>query len=265
MFKSSEKGVINRKLKKNRINNFVFTAYNNVVETITVAQCAQNGQKDLYIPYVYKKLKEKFGFQDSECRVEYENGENFLIFQGGNGLCSRVKKSANEYISDVLSIGYKYDFFRKNLPLPLLSDKERFLLYVALVAADYHEDKRYILHRLDGLTNCSINGVFNFRLRELKSRWTEVIEYIPADFGKYSLEGFLDYVATDGEGRAYLKDGKVYDENYRLMDKSSLLGKNTPIADILLSGVNQVYCFGETDVETKTFLKKYYKDKAIFC
>ena len=235
------------------------------METITVAQSVKNGRKDLYIPYIYKKLKEKFGFQTSECRIERENGESFLTFQGDDGVCSHVKKATNEHISDVLSIGYKYDFFQKNLPLPLLSDKERFLLYVALVAADYPEDKRYVLRRLDGLTNCSLDGVFNFRLRELKNRWAEVIEYIPADFGKYSLEGFLDYVATDGDGRVYLKEGKVYDENYRLMDRSELFGRSTPIADILLGGVSQVYCFGETDSETKDFLKKYYKGKAVFC
>ena len=232
---------------------------------ITVIQNVENGRSDRYIPYLYKKIKEKFDFQASECAIEKCGGDSRLVFQGEEGFKPHLQKVANEHISDILSIGYKYDYFRKYLSLPLLGEEEKFLLYAALVAADYPEDKRYVRRRLDGISSCSLDGVFNFRLAELKSRWREVIEYIPTDFGQYSLEGFLDYIIGESEGKAYLKEGKVYDENYRLLDKSELLGKKSQIADLLLGGVSFVYCFGETDEKTKDFLKKYYKEKAVFC
>ena len=247
------------------INNFLFTAYNNRVETITLAQRTQNGRKDLYIPYIYKKLKEKYAFSESDCKMETSDEESRLTFCDKDGYSSHIKRFTDEHIADVLVIGYKYDFFCKNLSLPLLDDDEKFLLYVSLVAADYVEDKKYVLRRLSDIQSCSLDGVFNFRLVELKSRWKEVAEYIPADFGKYSLESFLDYVIADGEGRGYLKNGKAYDENYRLLDKSELFGKSSQVAELLLGGVGQVYCFGETDETTKAFLKKYYKEKAVFC
>ena len=246
------------------INNFGLVAYNNGVEKITVMQNL-NGRPDRYIPYLYKKIREKYDFQSSECKIEREKGASSLVFEGEEGLCPHFRKFAAEHISDILSIGYKFDFFSKNLPLPLLDGEEKFLLYAALVAADYPEDKRYVARRVSVISNCSLDGVYNFRLAELKARWKEVIEYIPADFGSYSLEGFLDYVIAEGEGKAYLKKGKVYDENYRLQEKSELLGRKSAIADLLLGGVGSVYCFGETDSDTKSFLKKYYKEKAVFC
>lgn len=235
------------------------------METITLAQRAQNGRQDLYIPYLYKKLKEKFSLSEIDCKIETSNGENALVVKSEESSSLRLKRFANEHIADILVIGYKYEYFRQNLFLPLLNEREKFLLYASLVSADYIEDKKYVLRRLDGIKNCSLDGVFNFRLAELKSRWKEVSEYIPTDFGKYSLESFLDYVVTDGEGRAYLKNGKAYDENYRLLNKSELFGCSSAIAELLLCGAGQVYCFGETDAETEVFLKKYYKEKAVFC
>ena len=235
------------------------------MEKITVTENIRKDRKDLHIPYLYKKIKEKFDFVSSECTIEKQGGDSCFIFEGEEGFCPHLRKYACEHISDILSIGYKYEYFNKRLFLPLLDEKERNLLVTALVAADYPEDRRYVCRRLDGMLNCSLDGVFAFRLSELKGRWQEIIDYIPADFGKYSLEGFLDYVIGDSEGKAYLKDGKVYDENYRLLDKSELIGERSVIADLLLAGVNFVYCFGEIDEDTKLFLKKYYKEKVVFC
>lgn len=251
--------------KENRINNFKFPAYNNGVEKLTVIENIRNGRKDLHIPYLYKKVKEKFDFATSDCLLERRDGDSRFVFEGEEGICPHLRKYACEHISDILSIGYKYDFFNKRLFLPLLDEKERNLLVTALVSADYPEDRRYVLRRLEGLTNCSLDGIFAFRLSELKTRWQEIIDYVPSDFGQYSLEGFLDYVVGDSEGKAYVKEGKVYDENYRLLDKSELLGERSIIAELLLAGVNFVYCFGETDETTKSFLKKYYKEKVVFC
>ena len=189
----------------------------------------------------------------------------YLVFEGNTAWLAQMRRLATEYISDVLAIGYKYDFFKSRLALPLLSKEERFLLYSALVSADYKEDKRYASRRLGAFETCSIDGVYNFRLSELRNRWQEVLEYIPTDFGKYELEGFVDYIVSENDGKAYLKDGKVYDENYRELKKSELLGEKSLISELLLSGAGSVYCFGKVDVATDDFLRKYYKEKVVFC
>jgi len=235
------------------------------VEKITVTQNYGRRGENSYVPYLYKKLKERFDLLSSECEMERGKGEDRLIFEGEAGLFPHLKNFAIEHISDVLSIGYKYEFFQRNLSLPMLNEEERFLLYVALVAADYNEDRRYVSRRIGGISTCSLDGIYNFRLNELKERWKEIVECIPSDFGKYSLEGFLEYLIGESEGKIYVKESKVYDGNYRLIDKSELFGEKSVIADVLLCGGNFVYCFGETDRETREFLKKYYKEKVVFC
>lgn len=235
------------------------------MERITLTQTMQNGQENRYIPYIYKKLKEKYSSIETQCKMEQEDGKNQLVFLKKDAFSLRLKRFTDDYVSDVLTIGYKYDFFRKRLSLPLLNEREKYILTVALVAADYQEDKKHVLRRLADIQDCSLDGVFNFRLGELKNRWKGVTEYIPMDFGGYSMENFLDYLIADGEHIVYLKNGKAYDENYRLLDKSELIGEPNQIAELLLNGAGQVYCFGETDEETKSFLKKYYKEKSVFC
>ena len=83
--------------------------------------------------------------------------------------------------------------------------------------------------------------------------------------GEGATDGFIEFLAEDGEGKIFLKDGKVYDEEYRPLNRSLLTGVESSIGEILLSGAERVYCFGEVDGDTAAFLRKYYGEKAIFC
>ncbi len=188
-----------------------------------------------------------------------------IAFKTEPAYCPYVRKFTEEHIADVLAVGYKYAFFDRRLPLPLLTKEQRKLLLTALVAADYREDRAYILRRVRGHTQYCIDGMFYFRLQELKGRWEEIADYIPADVGEISAEGFLSFLAEDGDGKIFLKNGKAYDEEYRRLSRSALTGKEWTIGEIILSGAEEVYCFGETEEETKAFLKKYYGEKVFFC
>ncbi len=244
------------------INNFVFTAYNNGVEEITITQ---NGFDGRYMSYLYGKVRERFSFLPATCDMEREGDCTEIAFKTERAYCPYVRKFTEEHITDVIAIGYKYAFFEKRLPLPLLSEGRKRLLLTALVAADYKEDRAYILRRIRGFTKYCIDGVFHFRLQQLQRRWEEIAGYIPTDMGEVSTESFLSFLAEDGEGKVFLKKGKAYDEEYRLLSRSILTGKASEIGEVLLSGAQQVYCFGETDGETKAFLKKYYGEKVFFC
>ncbi len=247
---------------KNSINNFCFSAYNNSVEEITIIQ---NGFDGRYMSYLYRKVRERFSFLPSTCDMARKGECTEIAFKTEREYCPYVRKFTEEHICDVLSIGYKYAYFDKRLPLPLLSPTQRRVLLTALVAADYKEDKAYAMRRVRGQCQYCIDGVFHFRLRELKRRWEEIAEYIPTDMGEVATEGFLGFLVEDGEGKIFLKNGNVYDEGYHQLSKSSLTGEDNEIGEILLSGAERVYCFGEPKKETKAFLKKYYGEKAIFC
>ena len=232
------------------------------MEEITITQ---NGFDGLYMSYLFGKVRERFSFLPSVCDMEKEGDHTEIAFKTEREYCPYVRKYAEEHITDVLAVGYKYAFFEKRLPLPLLSPMKKRLLITALVAADYREDKAYIARRVRGHERYCLDGLFHFRLREVQKRWEEVIDYIPADMGEAAMDGFLEFLAEDGEGKLFLKGGKVYDEEYRPLTKSLLTGVGSPIGEILLGGAERIYCFGETDGDTAAFLKKYYGEKAVFC
>ena len=215
--------------------------------------------------YLYGKVRERFSFLPSSCDL-HKNGEHTeLAFRTERAYCPYVRKFAEEHIADVIAIGYKYAYFEKRLALPLLTRLQRRQLLTGLVAADYREDRAYVARRLRGYEQYCLDGVFHFRLQELKKRWDGIVEYIPTDMGEAAMEGFLEFLASDGEGKLFLKNGKAYDEEYRPLTRSLLTGVESAVGEILLGGAEQVYCFGEVDEETRAFLKKYYGKKAVFC
>ncbi len=232
------------------------------MEEITITQ---NGFDGRYMSYLYKKVRERFSFLPASCDIARQGDCTEIAFKTDREYCPYVRKFTEEHISDVIAIGYKYDYFDKRLPLPLLSPRQRRILLTALVAADYREDSGYIRRRVRGFERYCLDGLFHFRLRELKERWEEITAYISADMGEVETEGFLGFLIEDGEGKVFLKGGKVYDEEYRPLSHSYLTGKHTAIGEVLLSGAEQAYCFGETEEETKAFLKKYYGEKVFFC
>lgn len=225
----------------------------------------QNGYDGRYMSYLRGKVQERFSFLPSSCDLCTDGEQMRLAFHIERAYCPYVRKFTEENIADVIAIGYKYAFFDKKLVLPLLDEKQRRLLITALVSADYKEDKAYARKRFVGYEQYSLDGVFHFRLQDLKRRWESIVEYVPTDMSAASLDGFLEFLTEDGEGKLYVKGNKVYDEEYRLLSRSVLTGKETTLGEIVLGGAERVYCFGETDRETVSFLRKYYGNKATFC
>lgn len=232
------------------------------MEEITITQ---NGFDGLYMSYLYGKVKERFSFLPSTCDLQCKGDCCRLQFITERAYCPYVRKFAEEHISDVIAIGYKYEYFNRRLPLPMLSKPLRRVLLTALVAADYQEDRAYIAKRLRGYSQYCLDGVFHFRLQELKKRWDGIVEYIPTDMSESATDGFLEFLVEDGEGKLYVKSGKVYDSEYRPLSRSLLTGVESVVGEIILGGAERVYCFGETDNETRVFLKKYYGKKGVFC
>ena len=232
------------------------------MEEITITQ---NGFSSLYMSYLYAKVKERFSFLPAEFDFHREGELAQIECKTERAYCPYVRRYAEENIADVIAIGYKYAFFEKRLTLPLLSKEKKRLLFTALVAADYREDKTYIMRRFYGADEYCLDGVFHFRLRELKKRWEEIADYVPPDMSETALDGFLGFLVEDGDGKVFIKDGKVYDENYRPLCKSRLTGEESIVGEVLLGGAERVYCFGDADKATEKFLKKYYAEKATFC
>ena len=232
------------------------------MEEITITQ---NGFDGLYMSYLYAKVRDRFSFLPSTCNLACNGNCSELAFQTEREYCPYVRKFAEEHIADVISVGYKYEYFEKRLTLPLLTSMQKRLLITALVAADYREDKAFVSRRIRGSAQYCLDGVYHFRLQELTKRWAGIVSYVPTDMGRKGVDDFLGFLAEDGDGKLFVKNGPVYDAEYRPLNKSLLTGVGSTIGDILLGGAERVYCFGETTKEVRAFLQKYYKEKAVFC
>lgn len=247
---------------RGRINNSAAAAYNNGVEEITITQ---SGAPGAYIQYLRGRVSDRFSFLSAESDCKGDGDRTALVFRAEKKYCPYIRKYTEENIADVIAVGYKYRFFGKRLVLPLLSAVEKDILLTALVAADYPEDRAYALSRLHGAGEYCIDGIFRFRLRPLKERWEGIAGYIPAEFDRAALSGFLEFLIGESRGKVFLKDGRLYDEDYRSLCRSLLIGSASPVREVLLSGAESVYCLGAPDPATAEFLKKYYKEKAVFC
>lgn len=232
------------------------------MEEITITQ---NGFDGLYMSYLYAKVRERFSFLPATCDMARHGNRTEIAFKTEKEYTPYVRKFAEGHIADVICIGYKYDFFEKRLALPLLTELQKRLLITAIVAADYREDRAYVVRKIRGAESYCLDGVFHFRLRELIKRWEGIAEYVPVNMSEAGMDDFLSFLAEDGEGKIFLKNGKIYDEEYRPIRKSILTGVESTIGEIVLGGAERVYCFGETEEEIRLFLQKYYKEKAVFC
>ena len=88
---------------------------------------------------------------------------------------------------------------------------------------------------------------------------------MPTDMSEGGVDDFLSFRAEDGAGKLFVKNGKVYDEEYRPLNKSLLTGVESTVGEILLGCAEYVYCFGDVEQDLRLFLQKYYGNKAVFC
>lgn len=95
--------------------------------------------------------------------------------------CEKIEKSRMEFfisdaIADTISIFYKLEYIEKNLRLHI---KEKVYLDAfekALIAFDRETDKYLITHNLKIDKNIFIDSFYDFKLRQLKAKWQELIK-----------------------------------------------------------------------------------------
>lgn len=226
---------------------------------------SKDGQIDECIAYVSEKVGGKFSALPCSAGVFCRAGRCAIEFSTEKVYEPYVRGETVSAVAEVLALFYKYRFFSRLLPLPALTKDERELLLTALVSADFSADKEYVKRRLSGLDEYRIDGVFFFRMQELKKSWERIASFVPASFSGEALYSFVKYLVTEGEKRVFLQGEAAYDEDYRPLKKSALIGGYSAPKEILLSSARFVYCFGEQSRETKDFLLRYYPEKTFFC
>jgi hypothetical protein len=120
-----------------------------------------------------KKNTQEFG----AIITSYSENEKLYIIIA----CEQLEKSRMEFficdaIAETISIFYKLEYIEKNLKLHI---KEKVYLDAfekALIAFDRETDKYLILHSLKIDKNIFIDSFYNFKLRQLRAKWQELIK-----------------------------------------------------------------------------------------
>lgn len=229
---------------------------------ISVSDDAKNEKGVLYLQNV---LSEVFCF--SGCSIKKEEGERVsLTINCPDNYLEIIRQEIADKIAETVAINYKYNFFKKNLKVQGLTEVEKEILLASLISADLNEDKKYCFARLKRLSTIAIDGVYNFRLKELRKQWEGIVECMPLVFVRSQLNDFIKFLLENKRKKAYIDGGKVYDSHYRRLKRVNLLDGDCAnvTREILLSGCGEIEISGKTSEEDEYYLKEFYGGKIIF-
>lgn len=239
-----------------RINNSRRAAYNKGVEEIVVTE---SKERSSYVTYIYNALMSEIVRCGGKGELFFGEERTALRLV----LSPALEKQLRNILAEIIGIGYKYEFLRRNLHVAL-SKREKKLLSAALIAADFEGDKAYILRKLSPSCEYAVDGIYAFRLAALREKWLHILNYIPNGFSSADLKQFCEFLVGESRHKIYLKDGAVFGENFTRLSRSRLMGEENPETEIILSDAGFVYCLGEVDAALCDFLQKYFAERAIF-
>lgn len=230
---------------------------------ITVTDTVQNGD-NLY--YIQSSLGEMLKRVDCKLKKEDLDGRSKLTIEHPEYYSDIFKTEIHDKVAEIIAIKYKYDYFKRNLKLSGLSIKEKEILLVSMIAADLEEDKRYAYERIKKQNEICIDGIFNFRLQQLKGKWQEVVSYMPDCFFPEQLKEFVTYLKEHRKKRVYVDNGRVYDNYYRRMKRCSLIEYDqvNVVRELILTNCGEVEISGKLPQDDEKYVKEYYSNKIIF-
>ncbi len=220
-----------------------------------------------YISYISEGIISA-GIKDVRFSLSFDAQRILLACEFESQGAERIRKIVEEKIAEIICVGYKY---REMMPLiqPAgLSAEEREVLLAAILAADFVEDKKYVLSRLKEMAHHSIDGFYLFRLQALRDKWKGVAQCVPGYFTKERLSEFMEYLIGGSAGKIFLKDSDVYDSRCKKLHRAMLIenakSEINIFREIVLSGAGKIECLGELSVRQEDFLKKYYAGRVGF-
>ena len=230
---------------------------------IMISEKKYNYGNLLYIQMALSEL-----LKGANCLVNYkiDKNRNNLIIECKDQYADIMQVELADKIAEVIAIKYKYDFLVENVKVAGLNSIEKEILFASLIAADLEDDKRYAFDRLKGYSQTAIDGFYNFKLNLLKKKWQEVITYIPTCFLSAQLRDFISFLIENKQRKVYIDGGNVYDNHYRRLKRTTLLGgeKVKIIREVLLSNCGKVELSGSIPADDEYYLREFYNDKIIF-
>ncbi len=216
--------------------------------------------------YVQSGTGEIISHADCTVKHDLKDGRASLTINCPEYYADIIRAEISDKVAEIVAIKYKYEFFKRFVHVSGLTEVEKEILLTSLIAADLEDDKKYAFDRIKTYGDIAVDGIFNFRLKPLKKKWQDIVQYIPPCFMNEQLKEFVSFLLENKKKRVYIDKGRVYDSHYRRLLRSSLLdGDGVKIVrEVLLSNCGEVELSGEIPKDDEYYLKEFYSDKIIF-
>ena len=200
-----------------------------------------------------------------KANIEEDGGRCVFTADVPDAAAAFFRPSLEDKIADVIAVNYKYEYFKRYIRSEGLNKVEYELLLAALISADLEEDKRYALSKLSA--PYAIDGSFNFTMRPLKTKWSEIIGYVPTYFAREQLRDFIGYIIEEKKGkRVFVVGGGVFDTHYNKLNRSYLAGggEGSVVKEVILSSSGEVELNCRLSAVDEFYLKEFFGDKIFF-
>lgn len=134
-----------------------------------------DANKKEFLEYLYDKVKPVV--KDCGAAVVRREVDDriFLSFACENRYGEKLRQSIYSALAEVYAIGFKYDYLKAKLNIK----NENLLIKTLLntmTVFDSNNDKKIVKKSLENEKIIAIDGFFDFRLKELKKKWDEIID-----------------------------------------------------------------------------------------
>ncbi len=235
----------------------------NSMSQITITEKISNEKNLLYVQTGLAEI-----LSNTDCKISsiHTSDRAKISIQCPEVYYQVIKMEILDMVSEIITVGYKYEFLKKEVKVSGLNESEKEILLTSLIAADFYDDKKWTLERYKDSEEISIDGVYNFRLEPLKKKWREVASYMPKVFLSEQLKDFIAYLIENKKKRAFVDDGRVYDHRYKRLKRCNLIEYKSlrTVREVLLSNCGEVELSGKIPEEDERYLKEFYGDKIIF-
>ena len=186
-----------------------------------------------YIDFLHTKLQKAIFAADAVIALSEADDRIFFSIGCEESASADIESLLFDGIADVFALGFKNDYLKRNLAVCGEGLLGRTVLNTMTVL-DSDAEKSLVRRALKGESKVALEGFFEFRLQELKERWSEVVQLANGNslmfYDESAVCDFLSFLIDSIPQNAdYIKVIK-HGERGELLDGS---GKQIAVTEIL--------------------------------
>ncbi|MDD3832127.1 MAG: hypothetical protein PHW00_05685 [Clostridia bacterium] len=131
-------------------------------------------QNSYYIKYIDERLSASIDKLKGLSAMTGKGNRCYYSVACEDAYCDQLTDILVDKIADVILLGYKNSYFRDNLNIRYDSFLSNTLVNIMCIF-DHTADKVSIKNTIGDISNFSIEGYCNFRMKQVKSKWDEII------------------------------------------------------------------------------------------